>query len=184
MHELHRWHGIDQIEFRALASGGKEGGSCTAAVHQVILEQHPPSHSGSIVGSCDALGCIRTPHIAFPAASFTRLLLVSSCCKTQLFAAAKDGDSCCTQGSALHSALSDPPYWEHPGLRVVFTGYLYCRLSAMCSRPTPLCLSATCLHSGSDGSPPWLRAYLTKHTRLSCTRSLLLFSCPSSSTPT
>ena len=42
MHELHRWHGIDQIEFRALASGGKEGGSCTAAVHQVILEQHPP----------------------------------------------------------------------------------------------------------------------------------------------
>ena len=39
---LHRWHGIDQIEFRALAPGGKEGGSCTAAVHQVILEQHPP----------------------------------------------------------------------------------------------------------------------------------------------
>ena len=60
MHDLHRWHGIDQIEFRALASGGKEGGSCTAAVHQVILEQHPPSHSGSIVGSCDALGYIRT----------------------------------------------------------------------------------------------------------------------------
>ena len=64
---------------------------------------------------------------------------------------------------AFLPSLSDPPYWEHPGLLVVFTGYLYWSLSAMCSRPPPLCLSATCLHTGSDGRLGLLQAYLTRH---------------------
>ena len=33
----------------------------------------------------------------------------------------------------------------------------------MCSRPPPLCLSATCLHTGSDGRLGLLQAYLTRH---------------------
>lgn len=74
-----------------------------------------------------------------------------------------NGGKFLTQNSALLTALPDPPYWEHPGLSVVFTGYLYWGLSAMCSRPPPLCLSATCLHTGSDGRLGLLQAYLTRH---------------------
>ena len=48
MDDLHRWHGIDQIEFRALASGEEGGGVLHCSSAPGYIRTTSPSHLGSM----------------------------------------------------------------------------------------------------------------------------------------